>query len=298
MERREFLKSTALAGTVLLTPYLPGQGLYRPKTVVMNTNWGWQGSLDDFLEKTKKEGYDGVELWWPGDDKELYQGLQKHGLSLGYLCGAWQPDFEVHFSEFKKALKACTEDSLQRPFYINCHSGKDFFSLDQNRRLVEFSLEQAAKTGIPVYHETHRGRMCYSAPITRDLLNLYPEMKLTLDASHWTNVHESLLEDQGETMALALSRTEHIHARIGHQEGPQVNDPRAPEWQRAVEVFVGWWDEIFRRKEEEQAGQVTFLTEFGPPHYLQALPYTQQPVADQWGINVYMMKLLKDRYGK
>jgi sugar phosphate isomerase/epimerase len=297
MERREFLKSTALAGTAMIAPYIPSSSLInRPKSVVMNTNWGWQGSLDAFLEKTKNEGYDGVELWWPGDDKELYQGLQKHGLSLGYLCGSWQTDFEVHFSEFKKALKACTEESLQKPLYINCHSGKDFYSLDQNRKIVEFSLEQSVKAGIPIYHETHRGRMCYSAPITRDLLNLYPEMKLTLDASHWTNVHESLLEDQVETMALALSRTEHIHARIGHQEGPQVNDPRAPEWKRAVEVFMGWWDEVVRRKEIEQAEQVTFLTEFGPPHYLQALPYTQQPVANQWDINVYMMKILKERY--
>ena len=38
------------------------------------------------------------------------------------------------------------------------------------------------------------------------------------------------------------------------------------------------------------------LTEFGPPHYLPALPYTQQPVADQWAINVHMMQLLRKRY--
>jgi hypothetical protein len=38
------------------------------------------------------------------------------------------------------------------------------------------------------------------------------------------------------------------------------------------------------------------LTEFGPPHYLPALPFTRQPVADQWDINVYMMKTLRERY--
>jgi hypothetical protein len=26
------------------------------------------------------------------------------------------------------------------------------------------------------------------------------------------------------------------------------------------------------------------------------LPYTRMPLADQWGINVYMMQLLRQRY--
>jgi hypothetical protein len=41
---------------------------------------------------------------------------------------------------------------------------------------------------------------------------------------------------------------------------------------------------------------MTILTEFGPPNYLPTLPYTQQPVADQWAINVYMMQMLRKRY--
>jgi hypothetical protein len=41
---------------------------------------------------------------------------------------------------------------------------------------------------------------------------------------------------------------------------------------------------------------MTFLTEFGPPLYMQTLPYTLQPLADQWAINVHMMKLLRQRY--
>ena len=121
------------------------------------------------------------------------------------------------------------------------------------------------------------------------------DLKITLDISHWCNVHESLLEDQKETVALALSRANHIHARIGHAEGPQVNDPRAPEWESTVKAHFAWWDEVVTRKVKN--GEVmTFLTEFGPPNYLPTLPYTNQPLADQWGINVHMMKLLRGRY--
>jgi hypothetical protein len=49
------------------------------------------------------------------------------------------------------------------------------------------------------------------------------------------------------------------------------------------------------RKKEERA-RLTILTEFGPPNYMPALPYTLQPLADQWAINVYMMKMLRSRY--
>jgi hypothetical protein len=97
-------------------------------------------------------------------------------------------------------------------------------------------------------------------------------------------------------MKLVLSRTGHIHARIGHAEGPQVNDPRAPEWKDALNAHLTWWDAIVANKLKHGETLITFLTEFGPPAYLPTLPYTQQPVANQWEINVHMMQLLRARY--
>ena len=54
-------------------------------------------------------------------------------------------------------------------------------------------------------------------------------------------------------MDLAILRTEHVHARIGFPEGPQVNDPRAPEWQMAMYTHLAWWDKVAKRKQEENA---------------------------------------------
>lgn len=102
-----------------------------------------------------------------------------------------------------------------------------------------------------------------------------------------------------ETVSLALSHTAHIHARIGHEEGPQRNDPRAPEWKTHLEKHLDWWDKVVKNRLEAGAKKITFLTEFGPPNpYLPALPYTRQPLADQWEINVFMKNLLQERYGK
>jgi hypothetical protein len=123
-------------------------------------------------------------------------------------------------------------------------------------------------------------------------------MKLTLDISHWTNVHESMLTDQKVNVDLALSRTYNVHARIGHEEGPQVNDPRGPEWKYALDHHLEWWDKVVALREAEGAKQITFLTEFGPPNYLPTIPYTRQPVANQWDINLYMLNLIKTRYNK
>jgi hypothetical protein len=108
-------------------------------------------------------------------------------------------------------------------------------------------------------------------------------------------VHETLLDDQPETLAKTLERVDHIHARIGHPEGPQVNDPRAPEWKEAVEAHFAWWDTVVSRKKTE-GRLMTFLTEFGPVDYMPALPYTRQPLGDQWEINKYMLDILRKRY--
>jgi hypothetical protein len=50
---------------------------------------------------------------------------------------------------------------------------------------------------------------------------------------------------------------------------------------------------------KNQKGEpITILTEFGPPMYLPVVPYTQQPLANQWEINVYMLNYLRNRYQK
>lgn len=265
----------------------------------MATDWGFKGSLEEFCSAAKAEGYDGIEVWWSAhknQPEKLFDALQKHSLAVGFLVSGNGPDFKKHVEEFKSNLDGATDQNFQKPLYINCHSGKDYFSTEQNQEIIEYTLKKAAETGIEITHETHRGRMCYSAPLTIDFLIKNMEMTLTLDISHWTNVHESLLEDQPENVKLALERTRHIHLRVGHQEGPQVNDPRAPEWKEVLQHHLNWWDTVVENRIKAGAQSVTFLSEFGPPNYLPTLPYTKQPVANQWDINVHMMKLIRNRY--
>ena len=296
ISRRNFISQTALLATSLETMSsfkVPAAAGYSLK--VMATNWGFPGSITEFCKKAKDAGYDGIEVWMPGDDKgrkDVMDAAVQHNLLVGFLYGGGDADYAKHAEQFKSGI---TEAAKLKPIYINCHSGKDYFSFEQNKSLMDFSLDLGAKSGIPVYHETHRGRSLFAAHTTRNFIEKIPKLRLTFDVSHWCNVHESMLGDQKETIDLTLSRVDHIHARVGHAEGPQVSDPRAPEWDGAVKAHFAWWDKVVETKRKE--GKImTILTEFGPPDYLPTLPYTRQPVASQWDINVYMLQQLKKRY--
>lgn len=305
--RRNFIRTSATASAALLMSSLEAfsnadksleskNNKYELK--IMATNWGFDGSMEQFCAKAKKEGYDGAEFWWPNEKKaqdELFAALKNQDLEVGFLCGGSQTNPKEHLDFYQKMVDAAARQHIQRPLYINNHSGRDHFTFEQNLKFIEHTTALTKETGIPILHETHRGRMLFAAHIARQFIERCPDLRVTLDISHWCNVHESLLSDQKETVALALERTDHIHARIGHPEGPQVNDPRAPEWEAAVKQHFEWWDKVVERK-REKGERMTFLTEFGPADYMPTLPYTRQPLGDQWAINVYMMNLLRKRY--
>ena len=307
IDRRKFLELSSSAATAVMLSSLESfSSTHKPvfqmnkdfELKIMATNWGFSGSMEEFCAKARKEGYDGIEVWWPSDRKaqdELFSALKNHGLELGFLCGGWQNNPAEHFDFFKKAINESAGNTFQKPLYINCHSGRDHFSYDQNRQFIDHTTRLAKESGILICHETHRARIMFAAHVTRQYIEKMPELKLTFDVSHWCNVHESLLADQKDSVDMALERVEHIHARIGHPEGPQVNDPRAPEWDNVVKAHFSWWDKVIERK-KKTGGRMTFLTEFGPPDYMPTVPYTRQPLSDQWAINVYMMQLLRKRY--
>lgn len=301
--RRSFLSQSLAAGTglfldqfsVLAETPLPFKVPADFSLKILATNWGFSGSLDEFCAKAKKAGYDGIEVWTPGNMQDriaLEKATKDHGLQFGLLAGVGSTDYKEHFTQFIQMIQNAV---AMKPLYINCHSGKDYFTLEQGQSIIDLSLTAGKAANVPIYHETHRGRLCYSAPVTRALMEKIPGLRLTLDISHWCVVHESLLGDQKSTVDMALSRTDHIHSRVGHQEGPQVTDPRAPEWADALKAHLAWWDKVVELK-VNQNQPLTILTEFGPPMYLPTVPYTRQPLADQWAINVHMMEMLRSRY--
>ncbi len=250
-----------------------------------------------FAWQVKEAGYDGVETDVPADQKErdsMLEALAANGLLL--IAQHWEtvtPDFNAHLAAYVERLRRM---AAVTPLCINSQTGRDFFSMEQNLRLLAAAEEVAAATGIPVYHETHRGKFSFAAHIMAAYLEKVPTLQLTLDLSHWVAVSESLLAEQRSAVSLAIERTRHIHARVGHTQGPQVSDPRAPEWKEELNLHLACWDEVYHRNKEAGVAQLTITPEFGPPPYMSLLPYTHQPIASQWEINCYVRSLLSSRY--
>lgn len=258
--------------------------------------WGNTLLFDTFCQHVKTAGYDGVEMALPFEQREkqeILDCLTKHGLELvGQYWQSLEADLHEHAANYEKYLRNLI---AAKPVFINCQTGKDYFTFDQNKHLFDLAAKISSETGVRIIHETHRGKSLFAASITRNYLTKIPGLRITLDISHWCNVHESLLADQADAVNLALEHTDHIHSRVGHPEGPQVNDPRAPEWEEALQAHLGWWDQVVAMH-QKNGTTMTVTTEFGPATYMPTLPFSQMPVANQWDINVHMMNLLKKRY--
>lgn len=259
--------------------------------------WGSEGlSWEHFCKKARDEGYHGVEAGLPFEPKEkevILQALSKYDLLfLGQYYQSFEKNFSEHLANYEKHLLNLIS---AKPIKINAQTGKDYFSVDQNNRLFDLAEKISTHSGISIAHETHRNKTLFNAHITERILKERPHLTITADFSHWCNVSESLLEDQEEAAARACERAAHLHARVGHEQSAQVNDPRAPEWQRHVAAHLKWWDMIAGHH-KKKGETMTITPEFGPAPYLPAMPYTQMPLANPWEINVYMMNLLKQRY--
>ncbi len=262
-------------------------------------HWGSNDlAPQEFIDKVKAAGFDGVEMALPTDP-----ALRQHWCAriadagLGLIAQQWETVFHSAYAEHKAALVALLQNACAgAPLLVNSHTGKDFYSPAQNLELLALADAIALEHGVPIVHEIHRSRFSGHPMLLLPYLKAMPHLELTADLSHWCCACESLLEDQPETLAATLPHVRHIHARVGHQQGPQVNDFRAPEWAAALEQHLGWWDRIVTLRAAAGAPRLTLTPEFGPVPYTQTVPYSATPVSNAWELNVAMATLLRARY--
>lgn len=263
------------------------------------TYWG-QGHLPigEFVTKALEAGFDGVDVNIPFDEKftaSLTGAIKSSGGS--FIAQQYLPPTIETFDQYRNKLKDYLLYLVAlNPLFINSHTGKDFYSFDENSILIEDCLSIFKQTGIKVIHETHRGRFSYHASSLLPYIQKFENLEFNADFSHFCVVSESLLEDQEHILEKIIPRCSYIHARVGFGQAAQVNHPFAPEWQATLERFVSWWQRIIEVAKSK--GEKTFYVcpEFGPAPYMPALPFTQQLVSNQWDINVQMMKYLKNNF--
>ncbi|MFP5081343.1 sugar phosphate isomerase/epimerase [Pedobacter sp. JCM 36344] len=266
-------------------------------------HWGHEHlSKQIFAAKVSAAGYDGVEMVVATNKKEKSDWKKQFNEhQLLFIAQVTAAGKDGGFEEHLKETTYYLENAMAMdPLKINSFTGRDYFSFEQNMEIIQMNLTAASTLGIPLVHEIHRGRFSFSAATMKPYLDACSTLRLNADFSHWCCVSESYLQENelSELMKETIRRSYHIHARVGYPQGPQVNDPRAPEWKDALNYHLTWWDEIVSLHYLKGTALFTITPEFGPAPYLNALPYTQKPVADQWKVNIWMMDLLKKRYSK
>ncbi len=260
----------------------------------------WGNETDpfpDLCHRMKKAGYDGIEMPFPMNKFrtwEYLRVLKDYDLKfIAQHCETNNPVFPEHRAEYERRLWNLVETD---PLFINSQTGRDIFSFDQNCDLIAMADQISSESGIPIYHETHRGKFSFAAHEMKKYLEDIPGLKITMDISHWCTVAESLLDDQVEAVQLAISRTRHIHARIGHQEGPQVLFPFDDFWIDILQVYLNWWDKIFQKSLLSGSGYFSVTCETGPFPYMIINPFLKKEMVSQWDENLRMKDFLLERY--
>ena len=262
--------------------------------------WGVSEALETAAPAFKARGYVGLEAYLPAAESRahLQPILRDHGLKFIAQVITRDDDASVtgHLERLERDLEAYLP---MHPTMINVHAGCDAWNDADTVRFYTRALEIARRaTGTPVAFETHRNYPTFTPWRTAWLLAELPPLRLTCDFSHWVTVCERLPFDQTEAIHAAARACIHLHARVGHPQGPQVPDPSDPHWHDCLTAHETWWDAIWAAQEARGDAVTTITPEFGPPDYLAVQPHSRQPLADLNGVCDWMMERQRERFAR
>jgi sugar phosphate isomerase/epimerase len=272
-------------------------------TVLLHSLWGFAGSLEQAITRARRHGFDGLEanLHHPAlralPLQEVAARLDDAGLALVVELvsgGDYVPELartpEDHLRELEEQLEACT---ALAPLQVTLITGSDSWPWEQQQAFFARALALVEASALPVSVETHRSRSLSDPWRIGTWLEAFPSLRLTADISHWCVASERLMTPDLAPIAAIAPRVDHIHARVGHAQGPQVSHPFAPEHARALAAHRACWELFAADQRRRGRARLTLTPEFGPDGYLPTLPFTDQPVADLLAVNTAMASWLR-----
>jgi hypothetical protein len=273
---------------------------------LFKTLWGHSGTIEEAVALCREAGFDGIEGPVPLDPAErraFVATLAEAGMPLiAEVCTATTPGLYVPRpgaspGEHLGSLRAGIERSLEAaPLFVNTLAGSDAWSFSEQVDFHAALVEMENEYDLAISVETHRGRPLNSAWATAAILREVPGLKLTCDFSHFVVVAERLvLDEEPAILQLCADHAWHLQTRVGYDQGPQVPDPRAPEYAEALAAHERWWDRVWESQEARGFERSTLTPEFGPDGYLQCEPYSGKPVADLWEINTWIGQRQRER---
>ena len=264
--------------------------------------WGWDGSLDAASDRAANQGFDGLECnvahacLQPLPPDEVRQLCSAYGQQLILEIttgGGYTPDLaDGPQQQLDQLARGLDRARPMGPVKINLITGSDSWPEPEQHRFLEAVLDRSEAEPCPVMVETHRSRSLFNPWQMPLWLEHHPRLRLTADLSHWCCVAERLMTPDLMPVQVMAERVDHIHARIGHAQGPSVSHPFAPEWAEALEAHRRCW-QLFVEALAASGRPITITPEFGPDGYMPLQPFSAEPVADVASINAAMAGWLR-----
>ena len=169
--------------------------------------------------------------------------------------------------------------------------------VDEASLMVQDWMEEAEKESVNIEFETHRNSITNDLNYTTKLLDAVPDMKLSVDLSHYVVDREislPLREDEARLVDKILRRADAFQGRISSAQQIQLQ-LEFPQHQKWVVQFLDWWEAGFRywRKRSSAEDTLIFQTELAPPEYAMTGPDGLE-MSNRWEESLIMKGWIED----
>lgn len=263
---------------------------------LFKTLWGFDGaSIDEAVQQLLAAGMQGIEGAAPANrEQQAHWAALFNDSSIAYIAeittaGSYVPERQASLQQHLDSLDRQLNNSAPlKPLLVTCLGGCDAWPEPLSIEFFSRAIEIADQYQLTISFETHRSRSLFNPWVTQRVVEQLPQISLTVDFSHWCVVCERLMDTELDVIQRIADNVQHIHARVGYEQGPQVPDPRAAEYEYALRAHQSWWEIIWASQLKRGFVLTTMTPEFGPDGYLHLAPFTRQPVADLWTLNQWM----------
>ena len=170
-------------------------------------------------------------------------------------------------------------------------------SVDEASLMVQDWIEEAEKEEVLIEFETHRNSITNDLNYTTQLLDAVPDMRLSVDLSHYVVDRELSLppvEEEQEMINTILRRADAFQGRVASAQQIQLQ-LEFPQHQQWVVQFLDWWETGFRhwRKRASDKDTLIFQTELAPPEYAMTDAEGME-MSDRWQESLIMKGWVED----
>jgi sugar phosphate isomerase/epimerase len=265
-----------------------GDGTAPPRLALGHSYWSLSNLAEApaaYFPKLLDQGFEVLEIAMFDFQLEDAARAKAEGLAIigQGLCGTAE--------ETKPYIAAAAELGA---IAINIHLGHAFMAPAEAADVVNEVRALTDDAGLLVSFETHRGRLTQDLLRTSELTALVPDIRFTLDLSHYWLGCEGMGNAPGrfqKLLAPILDRTLWVHGRVSDGEMVQA-DIGATGDGGSVPAFVDQWAKAMAawRTHAEPGDVFLFEPELGPWPYA-ALGADGTELVDRWERSLVMTEI-------